>query len=346
MFNAKKTGLWGCILLPLGLFIWVHRSGSQARSVPGWRCTNPDAGGWGRMCKATDAASSRYPRRQGKTRQLTRVPPLRQHAPGPSARRDKPPISPHPDPCTGGAQGRGGTGTGGASLAPGRCPPTLRLHRPVHDAASKPPALLAKPKGNSGVIIIIFSIWARWASPCLKAVKLKRRDHRPRSPPGRDRQILPTGFLVIHTRTTFDLHLCPHPETGFARGAPVNPPLSALSCRVPPHPPHAFSSLLFHPSPPSMDVINDNTNSKSNDMFTRTIYTFTKLKQGERERERRGRTGEERGERMQKLSLRLPASPDLAAGPAAVVLPASVPVVTPSRSWRFGQHHLQAGRES
>lgn len=49
---------------------------------------------------------------------------------------------------------------------------------------------------------------------------------------------------------------------------------------------------------------------------------------------------------MQKLSLRLPASPDLAAGPAAVVLPASVPIATPSRSWRFGQHHLQVGRES
>lgn len=39
-----------------------------------------------------------------------------------------------------------------------------------------------------------------------------------------------------------------------------------------------------------------------------------------------------------------PSSPDLAAGPAAVVVvvPASVPVATPSRSWRFCRHHLQA----
>lgn len=70
-------------------------------------------------------------------------------------------------------------------------------------------------------------------------------------------------------------------------------------------------------------------------MFTRTIYTFTKLKQ-ERERERERR--EERGERMQAIA-EAPSSPDLAAGPAAVVVPASVPVATPSRSWRFCRHH-------
>lgn len=68
----------------------------------------------------------------------------------------------------------------------------------------------------------------------------------------------------------------------------VNPLLSALSSSSSmsaPTSPCSFTIVaeiyffaIFFP-PLSMDVINDNTNSKSNDMFTRTIYTFTKLKQ-------------------------------------------------------------------
>lgn len=89
----------------------------------------------------------------------------------------------------------------------------------------------------------------------------------------------------------------------------------------------SFFAIFAIPSPtPSLpsplfiystDVRKDNTNSKSNGMFTRTIYTFTELKQEKREEERERQKG-------CKLSLRLPC-PDLSAGPAAVLLPSAPP---------------------
>lgn len=91
-----------------------------------------------------------------------------------------------------------------------------------------------------------------------------------------------------------------------------------------------------------MDVINDNTNSKSNDMFTRTIYTFTKLKQ-EREKER----GEEREEKGCKLSLEAPCKPPTSPlDPQQLFSRPASPSRRPSKSWRFGQRHLQAGKLS
>lgn len=112
---------------------------------------------------------------------------------------EMPPVtSPYPDP-------RRGYRDRGRTPVSGRHPPTLRLGCPVHNAASKLRMLSAKLKGNFGFGCFGFffsKIWAFQASPCLNAAKLKRWDHRSRSP-RQDRQILPQGFLVTHPR---DIH--------------------------------------------------------------------------------------------------------------------------------------------
>lgn len=99
------------------------------------------------MCKATDAASSRYPRRQDKRhRNSPNVPPLCRHPPGPPAGRDVPPI-PEPQPASG-PQGWGDRPPHPAGVTH---PPL-----PCHNAASNLRMLLAKLKGNFGVILFYF----------------------------------------------------------------------------------------------------------------------------------------------------------------------------------------------
>lgn len=91
----------------------------------------------------------------------------------------------------------GGTETEGVDPAPGRCPLTLCLHRPLHNAASKPLVLLAKPKGNFGVIIIIFSFFNLGSlGQSVPEGSETQRDGTtgPEAPPGRTGKSSPQGF--------------------------------------------------------------------------------------------------------------------------------------------------------